>query len=163
MWRQLGHGIAHGIVELALREIAGFQQIGAVQSRTGEPGPGQIRARQRGIAQIRIGEIGAIEPRIGEVGAGEIGAGEIGPGERCEAKMRAAHARGSEINRTAIHDAHLPLACAQAEARQIRHDGWILLAPSIPGARSTAQRLDMFSVGRHELQNRQSWVQSLAE
>ncbi len=62
MRRQLGHGIAHGIVELALREIAGFQQIGAIQSCAGELGPGQIRARQRGIAQIRANEIGAVKP-----------------------------------------------------------------------------------------------------
>jgi hypothetical protein len=40
MRRQLGHGISHGVLELDLREIAGFQQIGAIQSRAGEPGPG---------------------------------------------------------------------------------------------------------------------------
>jgi hypothetical protein len=66
--------------------------------------------------------------------------------------MRPPHAGGSEIDWAAIHDAHLALASAQANARQIWHGGWILLAPSIPRARPTAQHLDMFSVGRHEQQ-----------
>jgi len=121
-----------------------------------------VRARQRGIAQIRANEIGAVKPRIGEIGTGEIGAGKICSGKGGEAQIRAAHACGSEIDRTAIHEAHLPLARAQAEAGQVRHGGWILLAPSIPAARSAAQHLDMFSVGRNELQNRQSWEESLS-
>ena len=84
-----------------------------------------------GIAQIRANEIGAVKPRIGEIGTGEVGAGKICSGKGGEAQIRAAHARGSEIDRTAIHEAHLPLARALAEARQIWHGGWILLAPSI--------------------------------
>jgi len=61
--RKQREGVAHGLLDLALCQIARLLQA---------------RAREIGTRELGTGEIGALKERLSEIGAGEIGAVEPG-------------------------------------------------------------------------------------
>lgn len=143
-----GEGVAQAFDDLILSEVASESEVGALKSRACELGAGEIRAVEQRVAQIGVGEIGAVEPGIGQIGAGQVGAGEVRAGKRREAQRFAAQPCRGEVDRAAVHGAHLPLSGAQEEPDQVGHRGGVLPAPIVPRPWPAAQGFHMFGVGQ---------------
>ena len=132
MLRKQGEVVAQAFHDLVLGEVAGESKVRTLKSRAHELGTGEIRAVEQSVAQIGVGEIGAVEPGIGQIGAGKVGAGEVRAGKRGEAQRCAAEPCRGEVDRAAIHDAHLPLGGAQGEPDEVGHRGRVLPPPVVP-------------------------------
>jgi len=151
MLRKQGEVVAQAFHDLVLGEVAGESKVRTLKSRAHELGTGEIRAVEQSVAQIGVGEIGAVEPGIGQIGAGKVGAGEVRAGKRGEAQRCAAQPCRGEVDRAAIHDAHLPLGGAQGEPDEVGHRGRVLPPPVVPQSWPAAQDFHMFGVGQHSI------------
>ena len=146
MRRKQREGVAHGLLDLALCQIARLLQARAREIGTRELGVDEIGAIKERLAKIGAGEIGAVEPGVTQIGVPKVSPGQIGARKRGETQRGVPEARGRKVDGSAADRPHLPLADAERDTGQIRADRGILRAPSIPRPRAAAQRIDMLGL-----------------
>lgn len=153
MRRKQREGVARGLLDLALCQIAHLLQARAREIGTRELGTGEIGALKERLSEIGAGEIGAVEPGIAQIGVPKVSPGQIGARECGETQRGVPEARGRKIDGSATDRPHLPLADAERDTGQIRDGRGILRAPSIPRPRAAAQRFDMLGLCGHNARN----------
>jgi hypothetical protein len=148
MRRQDGRGIAHGLVNLGLGQVARLKQACAREIGADELGAGKISAVEERFGEIGAREIGAVKSRIAQICVPQIRCAEVGAGQRGKAQRGVPQPRRGEIDGSAIDRTHLPLADTQGKAAQVGNDLGILRAPCVPRPWAAAQNFDMAGVLR---------------
>jgi len=148
MRRQDRRGIAHGLINLGLGQVARLKQARAREISAGELGAGKIGAVKKRFAEVGAREIDAVKSRIAQVCVPQICCAEVGACQRGKAQRGVPQPRRGEIDGSAVDWTHLPLADVQGKAAQVRNDLGILRAPCVPRPWAAAQNFDMAGVLR---------------